>query len=104
MLNAYGAYYHMPVQNGMGRPTLDIIGCHCGRFFAIETKAKGKVPTPRQAQTINAIACAQGSVFVIDGPGEDFKLLHKWLQYYTDKCITSPAALAAIKSITQDPL
>ena len=27
-------YYHMPVQNGMGAPTLDFVGCVGGRYWA----------------------------------------------------------------------
>jgi hypothetical protein len=72
-----GCYYHMPVQNGMGRPTLDYIGCCGGRFFAIETKAPGKKPTTRQLTTIADMAAAGATVFVIDS--EDLQELHAWL-------------------------
>ena len=58
-------YYHMPVMNGMGRPTLDFIGCIDGRYFAIETKAPGKTPTPIQQGTIDEISAAGGVVLVI---------------------------------------
>jgi hypothetical protein len=71
-------YYHMPVQNGMGRPTLDFIGCLCGRFFAIETKAPGKKPTPRQLLTIEDMVTAGAKVFVIDGD-EGLEELQLWL-------------------------
>lgn len=47
-----GAYFFMPVPTGYGTPTLDFIGCYKGNFFAIETKAPGKKPTPRQTLTI----------------------------------------------------
>jgi hypothetical protein len=60
-------YYHMPVMNGMGAPTLDFICCVRGYYLAIETKAPGKVPTPRQELTIAAISKAGGYVFVVDG-------------------------------------
>lgn len=72
------AYYHMPVQNGMGSPTLDFICCvpvkitqemvgqTIGAYLAIETKAPGKKPTPRQEQTIAEITAAGGKVLVID--------------------------------------
>ncbi len=66
LLKQYGAYYHMPVQNGMGKPTLDYVGCHNGRFFAVETKAGNKQPTPRQQQTIKAIQLAKGPAFVVN--------------------------------------
>jgi hypothetical protein len=70
LLKAHGAYYHMPVMNGMGAPTLDFICCHNGRFFAVETKAPGKKPTPRQEQTMTEIAFAGGYVFVVSNLDE----------------------------------
>lgn len=77
ILKGYGAYYHMPVQNGMGAPTLDFIGCYYGHFFSIETKAPGKSPTPRQELTIKDMTHAGAAVFVIDG---DIKGLDAWLK------------------------
>lgn len=73
-------YYHFPVQNGMGAPTLDVVGCHSGRFFAIEAKAPGKVPTVRQEGTISRMRDARGQVFVIDGSEESMASLREWLQ------------------------
>jgi hypothetical protein len=61
----YPVYYHMPVQNGMGSPTLDFVGCAHGFYFAIETKAPGKELTPRQETTKNEIEKAKGMVFVV---------------------------------------
>lgn len=58
-------YHFMPVQNGMGAPGLDFFCCIAGYFVAIETKAPGKNPTPRQEQTIAEIEAADGLVFVI---------------------------------------
>ena len=66
LLKAHKAYYHMPVMNGMGAPTLDFICCHGGRFFAIETKAGNKQPTPRQEITMTEIAFAGGFVFLVN--------------------------------------
>jgi len=63
----YEIYYHMPVQNGMGAPTLDFIGCFRGQFFAIETKAPGKKPTDRQLTTIADMEAAGAKTFVYDG-------------------------------------
>ncbi len=77
VLKEFGAYWHCPVQNGMGAPSLDFVGCHLGRYFAIETKAPGKRPTPRQEMTIEAIRSAGGKVFVIDG---DMTELKEWLK------------------------
>lgn len=72
------AYYHMPVQNGMGKPSLDFVGCYYGLYFAIEAKAPGKKPTERQQETIQMITKAGGIVFVIDGP-EGVEELRGWL-------------------------
>ena len=65
LLKQHGAYYHMPVQNGMGAPTLDFVGCFKGKFFAVETKAPGKKPTPRQELTMADMRKAGGMVFVV---------------------------------------
>lgn len=78
LLNLYGAYYHMPVLNGMGKPSLDFIGCHKGNFFGIETKAANKQPTERQARTMQEMEAAGGKTFVVNavtGMGE----LREWL-------------------------
>lgn len=61
-------YRFMPVQTGYGAPTLDYLLCIRGHFIAIETKTKGKKPTPRQENTIRLIKSAGGHVFVVDGP------------------------------------
>lgn len=58
-------YYHMPVQNGMGAPSLDFVGCAYGRFFGIETKAPGQNPTKRQEMTIDEMEAGGGVTFVI---------------------------------------
>lgn len=70
-------YYHMPVQNGMGRPCLDFNGCANGRRFDIETKAPGQKPTPRQQLTISDLERAGSRVFVIDG---DTTELEAWIR------------------------
>lgn len=79
MLKEAGAYYYMPVPGGFGAPTLDYLGCHKSRFFAIEAKAPGKVPTPRQEGTIREINLAMGMAFVIDGSEGSYDLLKMWL-------------------------
>lgn len=61
-----GLYQHWPVQNGMGSPSLDCIICYRGCYIAIETKAPGKKPTPRQELTIGNMIAANGIVFVVD--------------------------------------
>ncbi len=70
--------YDMPVQGGMGKPSLDFTGCHRGDYFAIEAKALGKKPTARQWLTINETLEADGRVFVIDGT--DYEELETWLE------------------------
>lgn len=67
-----GVHWHMPVQNGMGKPTLDYTGCVRGKYFAIETKARGGKPTPRQEATAHEIVAAGGIAFLID---DDMSLL-----------------------------
>jgi hypothetical protein len=60
------AYRFMPVQNGMGSPSVDFLYCVRGLFVGIETKAPGKLPTPRQRVTLNEITAAGGLVYVVD--------------------------------------
>lgn len=72
----------MPVQNGMGEPALDFHTCHRGFYAAIETKAPGKKPTPRQMQTIRMVRSSGGSIFVIDNTnGADMAALIMWLSF-----------------------
>lgn len=66
MLKRYPwVYYHMPVMNGMGAPTLDFILCVNGRFFGIETKAPGGKPTKRQEITMSEMRLCGAYVFVV---------------------------------------
>ncbi len=60
-------YQHWPVPSGFGASTLDCLVGYCGMFIAIETKAPGKKPTPRQKLTCAEIKGAKCKVFVIDG-------------------------------------
>ena len=72
-LNAAGAYWYMPVSNGMGRVGApDFIVCWCGRFFGIETKAPGKRnnTTPNQRREGDAIGAAGGTWIVVDDPAQ----------------------------------
>ena len=59
-IRASGGYVFSPVQMGMGSPTLDDLCCIGGKFIAIEYKAEGKVPTPRQLLTMKEIRKAGG--------------------------------------------
>lgn len=77
LLKKHNVYWHMPVQNGMGSPSLDFICCANGLYLAIETKAPGGKPTPRQVITMHSIKEAGGTVMVIDG--SDYTILEQWL-------------------------
>lgn len=79
LLKAHAVYYHMAVLNGMGAPSLDFVCCHNGRYFAIETKAPGQKPTPRQKVTMADMAAAGAFVFVVSGPAE-LGVLEAYLQ------------------------
>lgn len=72
-------YYLMPVQAGMGPATLDYIACCKGHFFAIETKAPGKKPTPRQVACKLFIERAGGTVFIIDN-ADQVPALKQWIE------------------------
>lgn len=60
-----GYYRFMPVQNGMGAPSLDFLYCIHGMFVAVETKVPGKKITDRQKLTAQQICESGGQVFVI---------------------------------------
>jgi hypothetical protein len=87
VLRMLKAYWHMPVQNGMGSPSLDfhvclpivitqdMVGTRVGLYVGIETKALGKHLTPRQKMTSQEIVSAGGKVFMIDG---DTSKLEAW--------------------------
>jgi len=68
-LVSIGAWYYMPVSNGMGRSGCpDILICYKGRFMAFETKAPGKLKntTPNQDREIEGINKAGGMAIVVD--------------------------------------
>jgi hypothetical protein len=65
---------YWPVPSGFGASDLDCIVCYYGQYIAIETKAPGKKPTPRQKLTIAETRGAGGAVFVIDGEQGCFEL------------------------------
>lgn len=72
-LKSIGAYYYMPVSNGMGRVGApDFFVCHRGRMFGVETKAPGKIKntTPNQDRELAAIRDAGGVAIVIDDVGQ----------------------------------
>lgn len=59
-------YTFMPVPSGYGQSSLDYILCVDGWFVAIEAKAPGKKPTPRQRLIMEKIRAAGGEVWVVD--------------------------------------
>ena len=62
-------WYFCPGQNGFGVKGIpDFVGHYLGRFFAVETKAPGKIPTGFQELQIAEILRSGGIVFVVDGP------------------------------------
>lgn len=81
MLRAMGPdlYFFMPVQSGMGSPCLDYLGAHRGKPFAIEAKAPGKKPTPRQKLIMANMTQAGIAVFVVDGSTASYNALYAWL-------------------------
>jgi hypothetical protein len=78
-LRQMGVWYHMPVLNGMGKPSLDFLCCYKGRFFAIEAKRPGATVTIRQQQTIEEIRRAKGTAWVIDS-ADRLVELQIWLE------------------------
>ena len=86
LLVTHGAYWFCPVQTGLGARTLDFLGTHCGRFFAIETKAPGKRMTEQQRAIADRIEKAGGKVFEING---DYTELEEWLRDQPQLCVFS---------------
>jgi Holliday junction resolvase len=68
-LKERGAWFFMPVSNGMGQVGIpDIICCYKGAFVAIECKAPGKRAnvTENQKRVMLEILNAQGYAWVVD--------------------------------------
>lgn len=82
-------YYYMPVPGGFGKTTLDYLGCHHGRFFAIEAKAPGKKLTQMQERDRDIIRAAGGVVFEIIGD-VGLEELARWLKEVDDNEHPSP--------------
>jgi|TARA_R110000764_G_scaffold117275_2_gene204339 hypothetical protein len=64
-----GAWYYMPVSNGMGRVGCpDILVCYKGYFLAFEVKSPGKIAntTANQDREIAGINNAKGVAIVVD--------------------------------------
>ena len=64
-----GAWYYLPVSNGMGRVGCpDILVCYKGYFLAFEVKSPGKIAntTANQDREIAGINNAKGVAIVVD--------------------------------------
>ena len=73
ILAAAGAFYFMPVSNGMGRMGIpDLICCLHGRFVAIEAKAGRGRPTALQIRALRQIEEAGGLSLVINETNLDY--------------------------------
>lgn len=84
-LKERGAWYFMPVSNGMGQVGIpDIIICYKGVFVAIEAKAPGKKKniTANQERVIEAIRSADGFAWVVDNP-DDMPMLFDVIDVYS---------------------
>ena len=105
VLQAHGVYYHMPVQNGMGKPSLDFVCCHEGRFLAIETKTEKGDLTLRQKATIEEMQKAGAIVLVIRGvsDGESFAILESFLSLPTPVAKAKSPAQTVVKSQALPP-
>ena len=72
-------WFHMPVSNGMGVHGIpDFLGHYKGRFFAIETKDKGKKPTARQEHQLTALDLTGAAAFVVDSE-ESLERVKRWI-------------------------
>ena len=73
----HGAWYFMPVSNGMGAMGVpDFIVCYDGKFLGIEAKAPGKRgnTTPAQKRQLDGINKANGIAIVVDDVAQLDKL------------------------------
>jgi hypothetical protein len=69
-LNSLWCTYQLwPVPSGYGRSGVDCYACIYGKFLAIEVKAPGKKPTPRQFAELEAVAGAGG--FIAHGTADE---------------------------------
>lgn len=79
VLKKMGAYYFMPVQNGMGAPSVDFLCCLNGKFLAIETKAVGGHLTKRQELTLSKMR-ETGAVALVVAGEEEARILESTLK------------------------
>lgn len=80
LLRKYDAYWHCPVQNGMGAPALDFMQVTVGGLVcAIECKAGSGTLTARQRSTVADIRRAGGTVLVVTDQESTIEELEQWL-------------------------
>lgn len=80
VLKARGAYYYMPVSNGMGRVGApDFICCYRGQFFGVETKAPGRegTATPNQLREKSEIEAAGGISIITSNADEVTQIIEE---------------------------
>jgi hypothetical protein len=81
---SHGIYVFMSVPSGYGKSTIDYLGFICGLGFAVEAKAPGRKPTPRQKGIIEVIEESGVPVFVIDDDATLAKL-DRWLTMVVER-------------------
>lgn len=73
-------HFDMFVPGGYGRSGLDFTCCYHGRYFVVETKAPGQVPTERQNHDMRKVVAAGGRAFVVTGGDpHSQRVLVEWL-------------------------
>lgn len=95
-LKEEGVWHYMPIQNGMGvvgipdivacapvEITADMVGKTFGIFFAVETKAPGKIKntSANQKRHLKAIAEAKGVALATDSVGDVRSALERLKKY-----------------------
>ena len=92
VLDANGAYYFMPVSNGMGvMGVFDIVCCINGFFLGVECKSDGK-KKPTALQTKQALKALDSSGFVFLAHADNLTELEytirqiKEINYGTKRC------------------
>lgn len=67
VLDAWGAWYYMPVQTGYGQHGIpDIIACYRGFFIAIEAKFGNNKPSAWQERQLAGIKKSEGVAMVVN--------------------------------------
>lgn len=84
LLVEFGAWYFMPVSNGMGRHGIpDVIACLNGHFLAVECKAGKGRTTALQDRELATITSAGGLTLVVSDVQESQDILRATLARLT---------------------